>query len=112
MALLHKAEATPSEIRSQLERILASRRFAVSERSATFLRYVIDRTLAGDSAGIKEVVIAVEIPMGAAIAGPFAIDQAKLDTLITRVLLAERQLTAPQTVHDDAGEGTCGRLPS
>ena len=59
--LLHKAEATPGDIRSQLERILASRRFAISERSATFLRYVIDRTLAGDSAGIKEVVIAVEI---------------------------------------------------
>ena len=61
MELLHKAEATPGDIRSQLERILASRRFAISERSATFLRYVIDRTLAGDSAGIKEVVIAVEI---------------------------------------------------
>ena len=61
MELLHKAEATPGDIRSQLERILASRRFAISERSATFLRYVVDRTLAGDSAGIKEVVIAVEI---------------------------------------------------
>ena len=59
--LLHKAEATPGEIRSQLERILANRRFAVSERSAAFLRYVVDRTLAGDKAGIKEVVIAVEI---------------------------------------------------
>jgi hypothetical protein len=46
-----------------------------------------------------KVVIAIEIPLGAAIAGPFAIDQAKLDALITRVLLAERQLTTPQTVH-------------
>ena len=61
MELLHKAEATPDEIRTQMERILANRRFAASERSATFLRYVVDRTLAGDSAGIKEVVIAVEI---------------------------------------------------
>jgi len=59
--LLHKAEAAPDEVRSQMERILANRRFAASERSATFLRYVVDRTLAGDSAGIKEVVIAVEI---------------------------------------------------
>ena len=61
MELLHKAEAAPDEVRSQVERILANRRFIASERSATFLRYVVDRTLAGDSAAIKEVVIAVEI---------------------------------------------------
>ncbi len=45
------------------------------------------------------VVIAIEIPMGAAVAGPFAIDQARLDGLISRVLQAERQLTAPHTIH-------------
>ena len=50
MELLHKAEATPDEVRGQMERILANRRFAASERSATFLRYVVDRTLAGDGA--------------------------------------------------------------
>ena len=61
MELLHKAEATPDEVRGQMERILANRRFTASERSATFLRYIVDRTLAGDSAAIKEVVIAVEI---------------------------------------------------
>lgn len=32
------------------------------------------------------VVIAIEIPMGAAVAGPFDIPQARLDALITRVL--------------------------
>lgn len=32
------------------------------------------------------VVIAIEIPMGAAVAGPFDIDQARLDALITGVL--------------------------
>ena len=32
------------------------------------------------------VVIAIEIPMGAAVAGPFDIPQARLDSLITRVL--------------------------
>ena len=46
-----------------------------------------------------KVVIAIEIPSGAAIAGPFAIEQKKLDALITRVLVAERQLSSPQTVH-------------
>ena len=42
------------------------------------------------------VVIAIEIPMGAAVAGPFAIGHSELDQMITRVLAAAR----PQaTVH-------------
>ncbi len=34
------------------------------------------------------VVIAIEIPSGAAVAGPFSVDQPVLDRLITRVLAA------------------------
>ena len=34
------------------------------------------------------VVIALEIQSGAAVAGPFAIDQARLDRMITRVIAA------------------------
>src|SRR5439155_1130932 len=34
------------------------------------------------------VVIAIEIPTGSAVAGPFAIDQARLDSMIRRVLAA------------------------
>ena len=34
------------------------------------------------------VVIAIEIPMGAAVAGPFDIPQLRLDSMITRVLAA------------------------
>lgn len=45
------------------------------------------------------VVIAIEIPMGAAVAGPFAIGQPELDAMIGRVLRNERQLIAPRTVH-------------
>ena len=41
------------------------------------------------------VVIAIEIPMGAAVAGPFDIDQGRLDALIQGVL--KRQSTPPQT---------------
>ena len=47
----------------------------------------------------KKVVIAIEIPMGAAIAGPFAIGQAQLDALITKVLQSEREPRAAQTIH-------------
>jgi hypothetical protein len=34
------------------------------------------------------VVIALEIPMGAAVAGPFAIEQTRLDGLVRRVIAA------------------------
>ena len=43
------------------------------------------------------VVIALEIPSGAAVAGPFDIEQARLDHLITRVLAADRP--HPPVVH-------------
>ncbi len=47
-----------------------------------------------------QVVIAIEIPMGAAVAGPFAIAQAELDQRIRRVLQSEAQLTRPAvTIH-------------
>ena len=42
------------------------------------------------------VVIAIEIPMGAAVAGPFDVGQAQLDRLITRVLAAAKP---PTVVH-------------
>jgi hypothetical protein len=46
-----------------------------------------------------KVVIAIEIPMGAAVAGPFAIGQSELDAMISRVLRAERQQTTGERVH-------------
>jgi hypothetical protein len=36
----------------------------------------------------EEVVIALEIPMGAAVAGPFAIDRQRLDGMVRRVIAA------------------------
>jgi hypothetical protein len=35
-----------------------------------------------------QVVIAIEIPMGAAVAGPFSIDSTRLDDMIRRVIAA------------------------
>ena len=46
-----------------------------------------------------KVVIAIEIPMGAAVAGPFTVAQADLDAMIARVLRVERQTLVPNTVH-------------
>jgi len=36
----------------------------------------------------EQVVIAIEIPMGAAVAGPFAIERTRLDAMIRRVIAA------------------------
>jgi len=47
----------------------------------------------------EKVVIAIEIPMGAAVAGPIAIGQAELDQIITRVIRAERQQLSPGSIH-------------
>jgi hypothetical protein len=44
-----------------------------------------------------QVVIAIEIPMGAAVAGPFAIDRARLDDMIRRVIAAAA--VAGPTIH-------------
>ena len=44
------------------------------------------------------VVIAIEITLGAAIAGPFDVDKAKLEAMITRVMAAPAPPASP-TVH-------------
>ena len=46
-----------------------------------------------------QVVIAIEIPMGAAVAGPFDIGQAELDAIVGRVIRADRQRRTPDTIH-------------
>jgi TolB-like protein len=48
-------------IRAQLERILGSAGFTASERLRRFLRYVVERSLAGEAAQLKEYVIGREV---------------------------------------------------
>lgn len=45
------------------------------------------------------VVLAIEIPMGAAVAGPFAIDQKTFDAMISRVLRAANPRPTSPTIH-------------
>ena len=46
------------------------------------------------------VVVAIEIPTGAAVAGPFAVAQRDLDARIGRVIQTERRLlSSPGTIH-------------
>ena len=47
----------PDQINAQLERILASPGFAGADRASRFLRYVVERTIAGEGDQLKEYVI-------------------------------------------------------
>jgi TolB-like protein len=50
-----------AEIRGQLDRILASDTFAQAERARRFLRYVVERALAGEADSLKEYAIGVDV---------------------------------------------------
>jgi adenylate cyclase len=52
---------TADEIRAELERVLASSSFAGTARLSRFLRFVVERSLAGESDRLKEYVIGVEV---------------------------------------------------
>ena len=49
------------EIKHELERLLASREFAHAGRLSRFLRFVVERTLAGDRESLKESVIGTAV---------------------------------------------------
>jgi TolB-like protein/Tfp pilus assembly protein PilF len=55
------APFSPEIVRAQLNRVLADPRFTRSERHSSFLRYSVERTLAGEGDKLKEYVIAVEV---------------------------------------------------
>src|SRR5215472_12262632 len=55
------ADVDAQRVRLQLDRILASAAFADAERARRFLRFVVERTLEGHAAEIKESVIAVDV---------------------------------------------------
>ncbi|MEI8147166.1 MAG: hypothetical protein WCH83_17070 [Alphaproteobacteria bacterium] len=57
-----EAESVPTEaeVRDHLARILASPSFPAGSQTAKVLTFVVERTLAGDSASLKAYTIAVE----------------------------------------------------
>jgi Tol biopolymer transport system component len=63
----HPAASSPgtdppaSLVRAELDRILATELFARSERLSAFLKFIVDRTLAGEGHALKEHVIAIEV---------------------------------------------------
>jgi TolB-like protein len=51
----------PADVTAELERILASKGFATAGRLSRLLRYVVEKTLAGDAGQLKEYVVGVEV---------------------------------------------------
>src|SRR5579872_6341232 len=54
-------EPSADEIRAQVERILASDLFVNSERLCRFLRWAVDRTLAGETGDLKEYALGRDV---------------------------------------------------
>jgi adenylate cyclase len=54
-------DPTSEQTRAQLERILASAGFATTDRLSRFLRYVVERSLAGEADQLKEYVIGRDV---------------------------------------------------
>src|SRR5215471_4493013 len=48
-------------VRAELDRLLASELFARSPRLSSFLKFIVEKTLAGEGESLKEHVIAVEL---------------------------------------------------
>ncbi len=61
--LVHTEPVEPSadEIRLQLDRLLASDGFVNADRMSEFLRYTVERALAGESDQVKEYVVGVAV---------------------------------------------------
>ncbi len=53
--------AEPEEVRTYLEKILASRLFSRSDRLNRFLRFAVEQTLAGTSDQLKEQLVGIEV---------------------------------------------------
>jgi adenylate cyclase len=54
-------EPTADQVREQLDRILGSEGFANADRLSRFLRYVVERTLAGEGDLLKEYAVGVGV---------------------------------------------------
>jgi hypothetical protein len=54
-------QPTKQEIEEALERICSSRHFASSPRMIRFLRYIVEKSVSGNSADIRELQIGLEV---------------------------------------------------
>ncbi len=57
----HDWQLSPEAVREHLERVVASPPFARAARMQRFLRFLVDETLAGRAAHLKEYTIALSV---------------------------------------------------
>lgn len=63
-SVAHTDRVTPipeADIRAELDRILASKGFATAGRLSKLLRYVVEKTLAGETDQLKEYAVGIEV---------------------------------------------------
>lgn len=100
------AQISDEEIRNQTERILASSSFKNSKRHTRFLRYIVEKTLSGESEGIKERSIGIEVFDRPA-------DYDVSNDAIVRVAAGEiRKRLAQYYLHEGASDEIALDLPS
>jgi TolB-like protein len=93
-------EPSAEEIRDQLERMLASHAFATAPRLRRFLRYVVDRTVAGEGGQLKEYTIGTDV---------FERD-AQYDPRIDSIVRVEAGRLRAKLYDYYAGEGAADRV--
>ena len=62
--MAHTGDVTPipgPDVRAELDRILASKGFANAGRLSKLLRYVVEKTLAGETDQLKEYAVGIEV---------------------------------------------------
>jgi adenylate cyclase len=94
------AEPTAAEVTAALERMLRSRCFAHASRASDFLRFVVEKTLAGEGARLKGYTIAIHV------FGRPAEFNAKTDPLVRVEALRLRQ----RLTEYYAGEGSAEQV--
>src|SRR5689334_7186704 len=99
------AEPTAAEVRAALERILRSRCFEHATRASDFLRFVVDKTLAGDGRELKGYTIAIHV------FGRSADFDAKSDPLVRVEALRLRQRLTEYYAGEGAEERVRLELP-
>jgi TolB-like protein len=99
------AEPTAAEVRTALERILCSRCFEHATRASDFLRFVVDKTLAGEGRELKGYTIAIHV------FGRSADFDAKSDPLVRVEALRLRQRLTEYYAGEGAEERVRLELP-
>ncbi len=86
----------PGQIRTQLQKVLASTAFANAERMRRFLEFVVEHTLSSPNEHLKEMIIGIELYAGHGefdprITAVVRVDASRVRTKTPGILLVRRR---------------------